>query len=266
MVHRVQARMRIDPAGIRRIDNTPWIERLQTSRDKSTASKLAVQQAAAQRRVEADIQSKAQREQAMQTAVEGINARTAQSQAKIAQFEKERAAFQARQNLMLAQQNNQLRQQQRQQRKLGAPLNYTNPSFSSGAGVNAKWGNPDAPSFAKTYLTTIKTPDGRSITVNKNSAKPFQGFINELFAQGYRPKSIQSYNNRNIAGTNTKSEHAWANAIDFDPWVNRGDRLGGGGTAFGNLPKNVQQLADKYGITWGGSWKNADPMHFEYRR
>lgn len=155
------------------------------------------------------------------------------------------------------------------------PANSTAPAVmpSGGGSVGAgggstggAWGNPDSADFAKKYLTTIKTPDGRSVTVHKNSANAFQGFLGALYKQGYKPKEIQSYNNRNIAGTNTKSEHAWANGIDLDPWVNRGDRLGGGGTAFGNLPKNIASLASQFGLTWGGTWRNSDPMHFEYKR
>ncbi|HET7713288.1 MAG TPA: M15 family metallopeptidase [Patescibacteria group bacterium] len=139
-------------------------------------------------------------------------------------------------------------------------------SVGNSTGTGGSWGNPDSKDFASNYLTTIKTPDGRKVTVHKNAAQAFKGFLGALYSQGYVPKSIQSYSNRNIAGTNTKSEHAWANAIDLDPYVNRGDRLGGGGTTYGNLPKNVAQLAAQYGLTWGGTWRNRDPMHFEYKR
>jgi D-alanyl-D-alanine carboxypeptidase len=132
--------------------------------------------------------------------------------------------------------------------------------------VNAKWGNPDAAGFLKNYTTTIKTPNGQRLTINKNSASAFSGFLGALAGTGYNLGTVQSYNNRNIAGTNTKSQHAWANAIDINPGVNRGDRLGGGGSRQGNLPKNIASIASKYGLTWGGLWKSADPMHFEYRR
>lgn len=144
------------------------------------------------------------------------------------------------------------------------------PAGGSGAGhhgqTGSRWGNPDSANFSSQYLTKIKAPDGKSIMVHKNAAGAFKGFLGALYAQGYRPKSISSYNNRNIAGTRTKSEHAWANAIDLDPQANRGDRLGGGGSRQGNLPKNIASLAARYGLTWGGTWKSADPMHFEYTK
>jgi hypothetical protein len=136
----------------------------------------------------------------------------------------------------------------------------------SGASVGGAWGNPDAAGFAQKYLTTIKAPNGQKVTVHKQSAQAFQGFLQALWKTGYRPKSIQSYSNRNIAGTSTKSQHAWANAIDIDPYANRGDRLGGGGSRQGSLPANINALAQRFGLTWGGTWKSADPMHFEYTR
>jgi hypothetical protein len=159
------------------------------------------------------------------------------------------------------------------------PANGGAPSVMSGGGgsgagaadghsggYGSKWGNPDSGSFASQYLTTIRAPNGQKVTVHKNSAQAFKGFLAALWAEGYHPKSIQSYSNRNIAGTSTKSEHAWANAIDLDPQANRGDRLGGGGSRQGILPANVNALAQRFGLTWGGTWRSADPMHFEYTR
>jgi hypothetical protein len=148
----------------------------------------------------------------------------------------------------------------------GAPTVMSNDGGGGGASVSGAWGNPDASGFAQKYLTTIKAPNGQKVTVHRQSAQAFQGFLQALWKTGYRPKSIQSYSNRNIAGTGTKSQHAWANAIDIDPYANRGDRLGGGGSRQGILPANINALAQRFGLTWGGTWKSADPMHFEYTK
>jgi len=136
----------------------------------------------------------------------------------------------------------------------------------SGTASGRKWGNPDASGFAANYLTTIRAPNGQKVTVHKNSAQAFSGFLGALWKQGYHWKDLGSVNNRNIAGTSTKSQHAWGNAIDLDAQANRGDRLGGGGSRQGNLPSNINQLARRFGLTWGGTWKSADPMHFEYTK
>lgn len=108
-------------------------------------------------------------------------------------------------------------------------------------------------------LTTITTASGARFTVNRAVAANFQGFLNELEASGYNVDAKQSggYNYRKIAGSRSLSEHAYGNAID----INWNDNARG---AKGNLPKNVAQIAAKYGLTWGGNWKHRDAMHFEW--
>lgn len=102
---------------------------------------------------------------------------------------------------------------------------------------------------------------GRSFTVNRAVAPKFLGFLNALWQRGYRPASIGGYNNRNIAGTNTKSLHAYGLAIDIDPGKNPVQR--NDGSMQTSLPPRVGALAAKYGLSWGGSWHGyKDPMHF----
>lgn len=110
-----------------------------------------------------------------------------------------------------------------------------------------------------TDLVTITTKGGARFTVAKSGAQKFEGLLNDLEAAGYPIKGDQSggYNYRTIAGTNKLSNHAHGSAVD----VNWSDNPRGG---MGNIPaETASALAQKYGMTWGGDWKNPDPMHFE---
>lgn len=102
---------------------------------------------------------------------------------------------------------------------------------------------------------------GHSMTLNRSVVDNFVGFLNALWRTGYRPKSIGSYSNRNIAGTSTKSLHAYGLAIDIDPGRNPVTWNGVNITA---LPPGVGALAARYGLKWGGSWRGSkrDTMHF----
>lgn len=101
---------------------------------------------------------------------------------------------------------------------------------------------------------------GRGLTLNRSVGNRFVGFLNALAGTGYKIGSIGTYANRNIAGSSTKSLHAYGLAMDINPSQNP--------VAYGhvvtNLPKGVGRLAAKYGLVWGGAWNGPkyDPMHF----
>jgi hypothetical protein len=108
-------------------------------------------------------------------------------------------------------------------------------------------------------LKIITAPSGARFTVNAEHADRFQSLVNDLEARGYPIKGEQSggYNPRNIAGTNTPSKHAHGAAID----INWSENARG---APGKIPQELAlELAQKNGLTWGGTWKNRDDMHFE---
>lgn len=110
-----------------------------------------------------------------------------------------------------------------------------------------------------TKLRTIATPGGARLTVADEHAARFEGLLRDLEAAGYAVKGDQSggYNPRNIAGTNTPSHHAHGAAVDIN-WT---DNPRG---AAGKIdPTLARELAARHGLTWGGDWKNPDPMHFE---
>lgn len=78
-----------------------------------------------------------------------------------------------------------------------------------------------------------------------------------------------TFNCRLIAGTDRRSMHAYAAAIDINtkftnywlwakpkgtdiPYVNR-------------IPFEIVEIFEKHGFIWGGKWYHYDTMHFEYR-
>ena len=106
----------------------------------------------------------------------------------------------------------------------------------------------------------FKDAHGHSMLLNPSVGKRFVGFLNALQGTGYRVTSLGSYANRNIAGSSTKSLHAYGLAIDINPAQNPVTY----GHIVTNLPKGVGQLAAKYGLVWGGNWNGSkrDTMHF----
>lgn len=114
-------------------------------------------------------------------------------------------------------------------------------------------------------LTSLKTNSGKSYQVASQYADRFKGFVDELESSGYKINSIGGYADRNIAGTNTKSWHSKGMAIDINPDANPVTYRGQPGAGKTNLPQNVGEMAAKYGLGWGGNWKNKlDTMHFSF--
>jgi hypothetical protein len=113
-----------------------------------------------------------------------------------------------------------------------------------------------------TKLAQVRTRNGASFTVAAEHAPRFQALLDDPGWGNYQFDAAQSggYNPRNIRGTNTPSQHAFGNAIDIN-WT-RNAR----GTPGDIDPNLARSLATKHGFTWGGDWKNPDPMHFEVAR
>lgn len=160
-----------------------------------------------------------------------------------------------------------------QQPTSGAPVTQEPlqpPAKSAGTeGTNylALYGNPNVPDWGKSNLTTITAPSGAKFTVNKIAAPAFAGFLTDLEKEGYKvnPETSGGYNLRNITGGTTLSPHAYGVAIDINPSENPYSKTAQGGTLTTNMPPNVEKLAQKWGLQWGGDWKSLkDPMHFEY--
>jgi len=105
-------------------------------------------------------------------------------------------------------------------------------------------------------LTNVTSKSGASASVDKKFQRQFQGLIDELEQSGYKISRIDGYNNRKIAGSNQWSSHAYGAAIDINPLQNMPGQAG-------DLPFNAGQIASKYGLGWGATFRsNPDPMHF----
>jgi hypothetical protein len=128
-------------------------------------------------------------------------------------------------------------------------------------------------------------------------ARPlFEGFLDEITANGYRVREASGYSFRCTAGSggwecpagdpDDLSNHAWGLAIDFNSAANPIRSYSGvdGQTAcltpiVTDLPRWVIQTAEKWGLYWGGyGWNSGcptldtqrtivsrDPPHFEFR-
>lgn len=125
------------------------------------------------------------------------------------------------------------------------------------------YGDPDNPDYRDNHIVEINFL-GRTMRVHRGARNHFL-HLERIFRQEAPKYSRQidegplddwSYNNRNIAGTDTKSKHAFGIAIDINSRTNyRGIR--------GDIPGAVVHRAEQEGFAWGGSWSYPDAMHFE---
>ena len=88
-----------------------------------------------------------------------------------------------------------------------------------------------------------------------------------------------SFIDRGIAGSSTRSHHAWGMAIDFVPesyggravywrWSRVYDRDGWHRIPLERRwspPQVVIEIFEEHGFLWGGKWPHFDNIHFEYR-
>ena len=85
----------------------------------------------------------------------------------------------------------------------------------------------------------------------------------------YLKPSAGTYNCRPIAGTNNKSMHAYAAAIDMNSKYSNYWRWGSGSKGepiwHNQIPVKIIRIFERHGFIWGGYWYHYDTMHFEYR-
>ena len=124
------------------------------------------------------------------------------------------------------------------------------------------WGNPDSKIFVSTYLVWT-TFMGKRIPWHKWALVPLKAVEADIIKSGvkYNFYDVQVYNNRNIAGTNIKSNHAWALAMDINPRENPYTH----GALKTDIPLSVRTAFKAHGFKWGGDYRSVkDAMHFEY--
>jgi hypothetical protein len=93
-----------------------------------------------------------------------------------------------------------------------------------------------------------------------------------------RLQSITAWNWRNIAGSQSRSNHSYGTAIDLLMPTQRGMETYWLWTQQKNVdwwavpytsrlqpPQAVIEAFEAYGFIWGGKWQFYDTMHFEYR-
>jgi hypothetical protein len=82
----------------------------------------------------------------------------------------------------------------------------------------------------------------------------------------YAKPSAGTYNCRSIAGTNNKSMHAYAAAIDINSEYSNYWKWGSRPPVWRNqIPSRIIRIFERHGFIWGGHWYHYDTMHFEYR-
>lgn len=114
----------------------------------------------------------------------------------------------------------------------------------------------------------VGKPMKSGILVHKKIAPALKAAFDEIWEkcgkdQGKVDKTGASdfggcFNIRQIAGSNSYSNHSWACAIDLAPGTN-------GFNMKGTLPSLVVDAFKRQGAYWGGDYKGRkDPMHFEF--
>ena len=73
-----------------------------------------------------------------------------------------------------------------------------------------------------------------------------------------------TYNCRKIAGSTSRSVHAWGAAIDINSAASDYWRWSKGGW-HNRIPLEIARVFERHGFIWGGRWYHYDTMHFEYR-
>jgi len=112
-------------------------------------------------------------------------------------------------------------------------------------------------------LVPIELPNGRTLSVHREAAPSFQGFLDDLANAGAPLNSVGGHSHRNIAGTGKLSQHAYGNAIDINQ-VGR-DRVSPAFRRWAQENDNVIRAAEaKWGLISGGDWKNPDFGHWEW--
>lgn len=119
-----------------------------------------------------------------------------------------------------------------------------------------KWGKPIS-------VTKVNGVDKHLAKVSVELDALPQKFDKYLSSSG-------TFNCRMIAGTNRKSNHGSASAIDINAkygsyW--RWDKPDGSGLYKwkNKIPLEIVEIFEENGFIWGGKWYHYDTLHFEYR-
>lgn len=154
------------------------------------------------------------------------------------------------------------------------PYNYgrAGRQANTEAGTTAASAPSYGPAGSDRGLVTVTSPAGAKYQVSPVIASRVAGFLGELHDMGYDTLGQDEnfgYAPRDVRDSpGTPSQHSFGNAIDINSRENHRlthPELERTGITDSNLPANVDSIAAKYGLSWGGNYVTAktDPMHFE---
>jgi len=108
-------------------------------------------------------------------------------------------------------------------------------------------------------LAKVQT-QGLTAKVRAEYANRFQGLFDDLEKEGYKITSLGEggYSYRKVAGSKNLSRHAYGEAVDINPRANPHSYK-----FQTDMPANVNDIAKRNGLTWGGTWNKPDTMHFQ---
>lgn len=131
------------------------------------------------------------------------------------------------------------------------------------------WADPtrDPQGFRREHIVVVEPVRGVRLPVNKAIAPLVEGLVRDLEALLNREgRSLAQTRDdwgwavRPIREGKSWSYHSWGLAIDLDATSNP---MGSAKTTF---PRpETEEIARKWGATWGVGWSRPDPMHFEWR-
>jgi hypothetical protein len=119
-------------------------------------------------------------------------------------------------------------------------------------------------SWVSSHISTETMPIIGPMTCNTLMFPQLRAALDEIAARGLAKAIHPSqyggcYVPRFIAGTTTLSNHAFGLAFDVNvPENERG--------TVGRINRDVVAILQRWGFTWGGTWRWTDPMHFELNR
>jgi hypothetical protein len=122
---------------------------------------------------------------------------------------------------------------------------------------------PD-PAWVADHIVTGTVPILGAVTCNKRIFPQLAAALREGVARGladeiHPGEYAGCYYPRFIAGTTRLSNHSFGLALDLNvPGNQRG--------TVGQMNRDVVQIFESWGFTWGGHWRYTDPMHFEANR
>ena len=139
---------------------------------------------------------------------------------------------------------------------------------------NAMYGDCSASAVRMRRVNWMPSRRGGTVlfTTTNGAADALEAVIRDLeklpaSMTKYLVPAAGTYNCRKIAGTNRRSMHSYAAAIDIstahaDYW----QWSGGEDAAWKNrIPIEIVEVFERHGFIWGGKWRHFDTMHFEYR-